>query len=86
VTEFPYRFRATEGASAGTTYIYYRNGTTVTYRTDAPETYHTTLSTWHSRQVGKCVTMIQEVTFPVSSVMTPKELERFEAIPLGGGT
>lgn len=72
MTEFPYRFIATEAPHAGTTFIYPNDRIVISYNTDNPSHYFRT----PSYRPGK--------NTPLSTrhEMTPEALERFEAIPL----
>lgn len=69
---FPYRHRAEDGLYAGTTFIYYEDGSAVTYSTRNPVTYWITPP---RRQ-----TLVDSASYP----MTPSLLRQFEGIPLTG--
>lgn len=78
---FPYRFRVTEGTMAGTTFIYYKSGRVITYRTDSPEMYHQSKTSWTTEVIGNHVILHQEIEDGLTVDMTPEDLAEFEAIP-----
>ena len=72
VTEFPYRYTATEGMYAGTTFVYPDEHSVISYLTDGPAYYFRTPPYRDS---------VSERPLSTRYVMTPEIMERFLSYP-----
>ena len=72
MSEFPYRFVAADGMYAGTTFIYLRDRSVISYQTDSPSHYFVT---WPADMGGPMAGESRRHD------MTPEALARFSAIP-----
>ena len=70
---FPYRFVATEGMYAGTTFVYLASGAVISYKTDSPAAYFRT-------PPERDFSGLRPMLWPTRHDMTPEDLARFEAI------